>query len=74
MEMCIGILKLHGYQLAAMARSPPSQCIYSILGFYRDDGKEHGNYCSKLCYIGIMEKKKENEYTARANTVVQQTL
>ena len=28
-------------------------------GFYRDKGKEHGNYCIVYCgYIAIMEKKK----------------
>ena len=32
---------------------------YSILGLYRDNGKENGSYYSILGYVGIMEKKME---------------
>ena len=32
--------------------------IRGILGLYRDNGKENGNYCS-IDYIGIGEKKME---------------
>ena len=32
--------------------------IWSMLGLYRDNGKEHGNYCIVYGgYIWIMEKK-----------------
>ena len=30
-----------------------------LLGLNWDNGKENGNYCSILSYIGIMEKKME---------------
>ena len=34
--------------------------IYSILGSYRDNGKENGNYYTSCWgHIGIMEKKAE---------------
>ena len=33
------------------------QLLYGILGLYRDNGKENGNYYRG--YIGIMENKME---------------
>ena len=33
--------------------------IVDILGLYRNNGKEHGNYYTRLGDIGIMEKNME---------------
>ena len=59
---CRNALFLRGETCVMSGETEATQCLYSILGFFWDNGKENGNYYSMLGLYSDNAKENGNYY------------